>query len=44
MRLVMNDGSIMMGPTHAVSMPYDMIGVSLTDAIAAMKQSNSSTK
>eukprot|EP00210_Caulerpa_lentillifera_P004283 g4086.t1 len=40
-RFVENDGSMMMGASHALSMPYDMIGCSLADAIQAMKQNNS---
>lgn len=39
-RFVKDDGSIMLGPTMAVSMPYDMVGCSLTEALEKMQQAS----
>jgi len=39
-RFVEDDGSIMMGQTMAVSMPYDMVGCSIADALEKMKSAN----
>ena len=36
-RFVQDDGSFMMGSTFAVSMPYDMVGCSLADALEKMQ-------
>lgn len=39
-RFVKDDGSIRMGSKMAVSMPYDMIGCSLTEALEKMQKAS----